>query len=216
MPYTSADGVALAVVHPNVGKDREIAIETESGRAPRCTDTRLLMPAAEAAGGIAAVVEITSPDIIRQPITPSFRARDTLCPAAAHLSTGVTIHRLGPAVDPATLATLDTAEPETARGKIRCEVIDYNRFGNIQLNVRESHLAAAGLDQSEALEVEAVSASAQARRGDTYADFGAGQYGVIVDPRGWLMIVRGNPGSALAGLGLDIGDPVWLSASKPG
>jgi hypothetical protein len=24
------------------------------------------------------------------------------------------------------------------------------------------------------------------------------------------MIVRGNPGSALEGLGLDIGDPVWL------
>jgi hypothetical protein len=27
------------------------------------------------------------------------------------------------------------------------------------------------------------------------------------------MLVRGNPGSALEGLGLDIGDPVWLSAA---
>ncbi|HZC28458.1 MAG TPA: EAL domain-containing protein [Gaiellaceae bacterium] len=40
----------------------------------------------------------------------------------------------------------------------------------------------------------------------------AGEYGVIVDRRGWLTIVRGNPGSALEALGLDTGDPVWLSA----
>jgi S-adenosyl-L-methionine hydrolase (adenosine-forming) len=211
IPYTSRDAVALAVVDPNVGKDREIAIQTKSGRTLVGPDNGLLVLAADAAGGVASMVEIASPDIIRQPITPSFRARDTLCPAAAHLATGVPIERLGPPVDAETLARLDVPEAETAPGKIRCEVIDYNRFGNIQLNVREGHLAEAGLDRNEAIEVAAVSATAQARRGDTYADFDAGQYGVIVDPRGWLMIVRGNPGSALEGLGLDIGDPVWLS-----
>jgi S-adenosyl-L-methionine hydrolase (adenosine-forming) len=210
VPYVSRDAVVLAVVDPNVGKDREVAIETQSGRMLVGPDNGLLVFAAEAAGGVKSVVEITSPDIIRQPINPSFRARDTLCPAAAHLSTGMALERLGAAVDPATLASLDAAEPETTPGRIRCEVVDYNRFGNIQLNVRESHLADAGLDQNETLEVAAVSATTQARRGDTYADFGTGQYGVIVDPRGWLMIVRGNPGSALEGLGLDIGDPVWL------
>jgi S-adenosylmethionine hydrolase len=214
IPYTSSDAVALAVVDPNVGKDREIAIETGSGRTLVGPDNGLLLLAAEAAGGVRSVVEITSPDVIRQPITPSFRARDTLCPAAAHLATGVPLERLGPPVEPKTLATLDVPQPETTLGKIRCEVIDYNRFGNIQLNVREGHLADAGLDGTKELEVEAVSASAHARRGDTYADFDSGQYGVIVDPRGWLMIVRGNPGSALEGLGLDIGDPVWVSAAR--
>jgi S-adenosylmethionine hydrolase len=213
IPYTSADAVALAVVDPNVGKDREIAIETASGRALVGPDNGLLLPAAEAAGGVESVVEITSPEIIREPITPSFRTRDTLCPATAHLATGVPIDRLGAAVDPATLVSLDIPQPETTLGKIRCEVIDYNRFGNIQLNVRAIDLAAAGLDRNEAVQVEAVSASAEARRGDTYADFEAGQYGVIIDERGWLMLVRGNPGSALEGLGLDIGDPVWLSAA---
>jgi S-adenosylmethionine hydrolase len=212
MPYTSADAVALAIVDPNVGKDREIAIETESGRALVGPDNGLLAPAAESAGGIRAVVEITSTEIIREPIAPSFRARDTLCPAAAHLATGMAIDRLGEAIDPGTLAHLDLAEPEASLGKIHCEVVDYNRFGNVQLNVRERHLEAAGIDGAESLEVAAVSASTNARRGSTYADFGAGEYGVIVDPRGWLMIVRGNPGSALEGLGLDIGDPVWLSA----
>ena len=68
MPYTSGDAVALAVVDPNVGKDREIAIETESGRALVGPDNGLLVLAAEAAGGVKSVVEIASPEIIRQPI----------------------------------------------------------------------------------------------------------------------------------------------------
>src|SRR5204863_6388113 len=50
MPYTSRDAVALAVVDLNVGKDREI--ETESGRALVGPDNSLLVPAAEAAGGV--------------------------------------------------------------------------------------------------------------------------------------------------------------------
>ena len=32
MPYIAEDAVVLAVVDPNVGKDREVAIETRSGR----------------------------------------------------------------------------------------------------------------------------------------------------------------------------------------
>jgi hypothetical protein len=79
--------------------------------------------------------------------------------------------------------------------------------------VREGDLAAAGLEQTPNVAVEGLSASAHARRGETYGDFEPGEYGVIIDPRGWLMVVRGNPGSALEGLGLAVGDQVWLSGS---
>jgi S-adenosylmethionine hydrolase len=94
---------------------------------------------------------------------------------------------------------------------IRCEVIDFNRFGNVRLNVRREQFAASGLDSSERVKVEAVSGSTKAKRGTTYADFAAGEYGVLFDPRGWLTIVRGNPASALEGLGLSLGDRVWIS-----
>jgi S-adenosylmethionine hydrolase len=90
-------------------------------------------------------------------------------------------------------------------------VVDLNRFGNIQLNVREAHFAGAGLDHEADLGVEAASQSVHAKYGSTYADFEAGEYGVMFDPRGWLIVVRGNPASAFEGLGLQIGDPVWLS-----
>ena len=91
------------------------------------------------------------------------------------------------------------------------EVIDFNRFGNVHLNVRPADLAAAGLDAERMIAIEAMTGSAEAKRGSTYADFEAGEYGVLWDPRGWLTIVRGNPASALDGLGLTLAAPVWLT-----
>ena len=104
------------------------------------------------------------------------------------------------------------AEPEIEPGRICCEVIDFNRFGNVQLNVRPADLEAAGLADAARVRVEADSGAVEADRGNTYADFAAGEYGVLCDPRGWLTIVRGNPASALDGLGLSLAAPVWLSA----
>ncbi len=79
MPYIAENAVVLAVVEPNVGKDREIAVETSSGRHLVGPDNGLLSLAWQAAGGVRAAVEITSPDVI-QPVArrvPS-RARHVL------------------------------------------------------------------------------------------------------------------------------------------
>ena len=211
MPYVAEDAVILGVVEPNVGKDREIAIETASGRGLVGPDNGLLSLAWEAAGGIRAAVEITSGDVLRPIHAESFRAPDTLCPATAHLAAGTAIEQLGTPIDPAGLTVLRLAAPEVEPGRISCEVIDFNRFGNVQLNVRPADLAAGGLDEAPTLRVEAVSGAVDAKRGSTYADFPAGEYGVLFDPRGWLTIVRGNPASALDGLGLSLAAPVWLS-----
>ncbi|HET9286501.1 MAG TPA: SAM-dependent chlorinase/fluorinase [Gaiella sp.] len=216
MPYIPENAVILAVVDPNVGKDREIAIETESGRHLVGPDNGLLSLAWDAAGGIRSAIELTSPDVVRPPHAESFRAPDTLCPPTAALAAGRPLAELGTPLDPATLAVVEMAEPEVEAGKITCEVIDFNRFGNVHLNVRPADLAAAGLDGEATLLIEAVSGSADAKRGSTYADFAAGEYGVLFDTRGWLTIVRGNPASALDGLGLALAAPVWLTRSAAG
>ena len=90
-------------------------------------------------------------------------------------------------------------------------LLDFNRFGNVQLNVRAADLDSAGLADAGSVLVDALSGSAEARRGETYGDFTAEEYGLLFDPRGWLTIVRGNPASALEGLGLGLGDEVWIS-----
>src|SRR5580765_1627793 len=95
MPYIAEDAVVLAVVDPNVGKDREIAVETASGRLLVGPDNGLLSLAWSAAGGAAGAVEIAEPGDLGHPIAESFRAPDTLCPAAARLAAGASPSDIG-------------------------------------------------------------------------------------------------------------------------
>jgi len=103
MPYVAEDAVVLGVVDPNVGKDREVAIGTSSGRYLVGPDNGLLSLAWEAAGGITEAVEISASEVVHRPRAESFRAPDTLCPAAAHLALGRPLEQLGPAVEATTL-----------------------------------------------------------------------------------------------------------------
>jgi S-adenosylmethionine hydrolase len=215
LPYLPDDAVLLAVVDPNVGKDRDIAVEAGDGRLLVGPDNGLLSSAWSASGGIRYAVEITSPDVVVQPVAPSFHARDIFCPAAAHLAAGMPIEEVGNAIEPDALTSREARLPEVELGKIRCEVIDYNRFGNIQLNVRKPDLALARLDAAPDMAVQAMAGSVPARRCETYADLAPGAYGLMFDPRGWLTIVRGNPGNALEDLRLSIGDLVWILGDTP-
>jgi len=137
-----------------------------------------------------------------------------LAPAAAHLSAGAALGDLGDAIDPSTLAEISIPDPSVEPGKIACEVLDLNRFGNVQLNVRQSHLAAAGLDRVDRILVEAQSGGGLARQVATYSDLDAEQWGLMIDPRGWLSVIRGEPGNAAEGLGVGGGDLVWLSHER--
>ena len=214
LPYVSRDAIVLAIVDPSVGRDRDLALETKDGRLIVGPDNGLLSPAVAALGGAVRGAEITSTDVVLAPISPSFHARDVLAPAAAHLAAGLDLKQLGPAIDPATLVEYGIPEPTVERGKIECEVLDLNRFGNVLLNVRESQLTESGLDGAGEIQVDATSGSGRARRVSTYADVESGDWGLIVDPRGWLQVVRGNPANAAEGLGsVGPGDPIWLTAA---
>lgn len=208
--FLAEDAVVLAVVDPSVGKERDIAVETGQGRQLVGPDNGVLSLAWDRLGGVARAVHVTSPAVVLEPVSPSLHARDVMAPAAAHLALGMPLEELGPAVDLAGLAALTVPEPSVEPGKISCEVLDLNRFGNVQLNVRLTHLVEAKLDGAEELAVESTSGSQRARRVDTYADLAQGEYGALIDPRGWLALVRGNPENAAAGLGIHGGDPVWL------
>jgi S-adenosyl-L-methionine hydrolase (adenosine-forming) len=214
LPLLREDAVVLAVVDPSVGRDRDIAVRTGDGRLLVGPDNGLLAPAWHIAGDVAQAVSITAPSVVREPVSPSFHARDVLAPAAAHLAVGTPLEELGDAVEPAELAEIRIPEAAVEPGKIVCEVLDLNRFGNVQLNVRDSHLASAGLDGAARIAVEAHSGGAVVRRVSTYADLDAGEWGLLVDPRGWLSVVRGNPANAGEALGVGSGDLVWLTGER--
>ena len=215
LPFIRHDAIILAVVDPSVGRDLDIAIEAEDGRLLVGPDNGLLSPAWQAAGGVKSAVSITSSSILLEPVSPSFHARDVLAPAAAHLARGTPLAELGHAIEPETLAEVQLAEPLVEPGKITCEVLDINRFGNVQLNVRSSQFAAAGLDRADRILVETpVGGSAVASTVATYADLASGEWGLMVDPRGWLSVICGNPINAAQSLGVAGGEVVWLSPDR--
>ena len=160
-------------------------------------------------------MSITSSNIVHEPVSASFHARDVLAPAAAHLALGTPLADLGSEIASDTLVELRVAEPLIEPGKITCEVHDLNRFGNVQLNVRSSQLVAAGLDRAERILVETpAGGSAVASPVVTYADLSSGEWGLMVDPRGWLSVICGNPVNAAQSLGVAGGEVVWLSADR--
>lgn len=215
LPFIRHDAIALAVVDPSVGRDRDVAVEADDGRLFVGPDNGLLSQAWRIAGGVRSAVSITSSNILLEPVSASFHARDVLAPAAAHLAQGGPLADLGETIAPDSLAEVQLAEPLVEPGKITCEVLDLNRFGNVQLNVRSSQLVAAGLDRAERLLVETPSGgSAVAKLVATYADLSSGEWGLMVDPRGWLSVICGNPVNAAQSLGVAGGEIVWLSPDR--
>ena len=208
------DAVVLAVVDPSVGADRDLAVETERGRLLVGPDNGLLAFLWNADGGVKRVHEITSDDVVIRPVSPSFHARDVLAPAAAFLARGGALEGLGQEFDPSSLATLTFPSATVEPGKIECEVLDLNRFGNVLLNVTPADFEAAGFHDGGEIAVDSTSGGARARRVSTYADVDEGDWGLIVDPRGWLSVIRGNPANAADGLGVQAGDPVWLTTAR--
>ena len=213
--FLPEDAVVFAVVDPSVGADRDLAVETASGRLLVGPDNGLFTFLWKADGGVRRVHEITLERIVMQPVAPAFHARDVFAPAAAFLALGGSLEELGSELDPAGLAELLFPSATVERGKIECEVLDLNGFGNVLLNVTSSDFEAAGFDGATEVAIDATSGGAYARRVSTYADVAAGDWGLIVDPRGWLAVIRGNPANAAEGLGgVQPGDPIWLTLPR--
>jgi S-adenosylmethionine hydrolase len=211
LPYLPAESVILAVVDPGVGTSRlNLAVQTVSGRLMVGPDNGVLSMAWRRLGGPDRAVRIDSPDVVLEPVSPTFHGRDVFAPAAAHLANGLPLDRLGPSVNPAGLVELSMAAPTVEPGRVSCEVIHVDRFGNVELNARRETLAEAGIHHPDRVEVRA-GVTVEASLATTFADVREGEFGLIADARGWLTVVR-NRRSAAEGLHIGAGDRVVLTA----
>ena len=84
-------------------------------------------------------------DVIRPTHAESFRAPVRSAPRP-HLAAGMPIERLGEVLGRGRAHRRDPRRAGGRAGQDLLRVIDFNRFGNVQLNVRPADLAAAGLD----------------------------------------------------------------------
>ncbi len=192
--YMPADAVYLAVVDPRVGSDRRsIAVRAGNGALLVGPDNGLLSLAWEALGGAEAASAIEDSRFTLFPVSRTFHGRDVFSPCAAHLSIGVEVEEVGPAIAPGELHTLEIAGAMVAVGAVGCRVVGVDGFGNVQLNARPSDLDAAGLGQI--LQV----GGRQVPRVGIFGDVPEGVLAIIVDSQGYLSLVvnHGNAGELL-------------------
>lgn len=213
-PYMPRDAVYLAVVDPGVGTQRRaVAVQAVSGALFVGPDNGLMSLAWRALGGAERAVMIEAGAAGGPGGSTTFHGRDLFSPAAARLSIGLPLEELGSEVDPASLAEILLPEPEVAAGALRAEVLQVDRFGNAQSNVRAEHLEAAGLAGAATILVESGGRSRLLPRVTAFGEVGRGEAALLLDSAGRLAVVV-NHGSGAERLGLRGGDPLTFRAAS--
>jgi S-adenosyl-L-methionine hydrolase (adenosine-forming) len=198
--------VHVAVVDPGVGTSRR-AVAVAAGRSVLVgPDNGLLLPAAEALGGVLHAVELTERRFFGAEVARTFHGRDVFAPVAAHVAGGVPLAELGPAVDPASLVRLPAPLVVVGDGVVETEVVTVDRFGNVQLAAQAVALDAAGLARGD---VVSVGADAVVTYAETFGAVAAGTLLLLVDSAGYAALAV-NRGSAAARLRVAPGDVVVL------
>jgi S-adenosylmethionine hydrolase len=201
-------GVHLAVVDPEVGGHRRaVALRcADEERLLVGPDNGLLMPAAEAFGGVVEAVEVGRSPLRLQPVSASFHGRDVFAPVAAHLAAGAALAEAGEPLEPAELVALDLPRAQLTDGGLLAHALQADRYGNVVLDVEHAQLAGSGLRLGRAATVN----GRPARYATTFADVPAG--GLLLYEDGYRMLsLAVNRGSALAELGLGIDDEVLIA-----
>jgi S-adenosyl-L-methionine hydrolase (adenosine-forming) len=194
--------VHLAVVDPGVGTERRgLAVVTGSGVLVG-PDNGLLLPAAEATGGVVAAYELTERSYWLPQPSRTFHGRDVFAPVVGHLSAGVEPPRLGRELAVDDLVRLPEPLVTVRPGELTAEVLAIDRFGNVQLAARAADLESAALRPSQpvavtpASEVPAAGAGATAWQPITSAPDGPAAAGV--DPGAASPTLCGTVGRTFA------------------
>jgi S-adenosylmethionine hydrolase len=201
--------VHVAVVDPGVGSGRRaLVLETARGLLVG-PDNGLLLPTAEALGGVTQAMEITNTGWLAEAVSATFHGRDVFAPVAARLATGALIGDAGRPLAVDELVRLPDPVVRLAPGVVEAEVVTVDRYGNVQLAAPGEALAAlpaeltVGADHSVGL---------SATKAYTFADVQAGHLAVFVDSAG-LVAIAVNGGRAVVALAVEPGDVVRIAGA---
>ena len=198
----------LAVVDPGVGSDRRaIAVVAASGSIFVGPDNGLLLPAAERGSSLEAAFELVNQDLFLSPSSQTIQGRDVIAPAAGHIAAGTDPGDLGPSVYLNDLVRIEIPEAWVHDDHLHGEVLQVDRFGNLQLNFDRAHLAKVGLEDRARLEVRLEGHRLQVTLGSTFADVDAGEFVLIEDSYDHVSLAV-NKGDARARLRASTGSTV--------
>jgi S-adenosylmethionine hydrolase len=210
-PFFPRGSVHVAVVDPGVGSNRRpIGLEA-GGHFFVGPDNGVFWPVMEDDEGVR-IFHLREKRFFQSHVSPTFHGRDIFAPAAAHLSRGVNLAKMGPRIkDP---ITLHFPRPKKGKGLLRGEITRVDNFGNLITNIHRRDLVSfIGSDhpviKAGSLVIKKLShVYAEAEEGETLALLGSSD---------WLEIAV-NLGRASDCLGIDpgeiIGTEVRLSKLK--
>lgn len=207
--YMPSGTVYLAVIDPGVGTDRRaLALRSESGALLVGPDNGLLLPAADALGGVAEAVSLTDDRYHLHPVSSTFHGRDIFSPVAARLAAGKPVSELGEPVEPASLVRLQMpgAEPDATDG-VQTRILAVDRYGNARLSAAQD---TPGLTFGSLLRVETPDGTLKCLYAETFGGSAVGDLLVVPDSHNRLSLSI-NQGNAAKALGLKVGDPVGIS-----
>ena len=205
-PYFPAGTVFAAVVDPSVGTRRRAVAAEADDRLVVCPDNGILSWVLHN-HSLRAAVELSRSEFFLFEVSNTFHGRDVFAPAAAHLSTGVSLEEFGPRVDD--LAAFPIPQALAEDESIEGEVVYVDRFGNLVTNIAHNQLeswrnkSAGGRIRIQigSMEIQGISA--------TYGDAPPGHAVAVFGSAGFLEIAV-NGGSAAQLLGAAIGSRVLV------
>src|SRR5690349_311195 len=187
--------VHLAVVDPGVGSGRRLLVAEDQGHAFLAPDNGLLGPVLSKE---ARVHELDPERYARPGGSRTFHGRDILAPAAAAVALGLAPGKCGSGETEPEVALAFPRPREIAPGRIECEVLLADRYGNLILSARPSDLG--GRREIDGGWVAEAAGRTIPVRG-VYAEAAPGELLALVDSYGALEIAV-REGSAAARLGL--------------
>ena len=209
LPY-AAPGVHLAVVDPEVGaRRRAVALRTaQEDRLLVGPDNGLLLPAADAFGGVVEAVEISHSPWRLEPVSATFHGRDIFAPVAARLAAGEPLAAAGEPLEPDALVALERRRAHRSEdGTLHVTIVTADAFGNLALDAGHGDLAGFKLGHPVSIDVEGETIDAHYVR--TFADVPPGKV-LVYEDASQTLAVAVNTGSAARELDLRPGDELRI------